>query len=53
MGFDINGNISGKYKLQVYFEQVLHKYPNWHFDLIQALISIHSVIMFYKRKKTH
>jgi len=45
---DPSGTINSKAALKEYFERALQLYPDLHFDLYKVLISINSVVLYYK-----
>ncbi len=42
-----SGTITGKDKLRPYFEKGLQAYPDLHFELIEVLEGVDSVILYY------
>jgi hypothetical protein len=45
---DPAGHLRGKTALQAYFSKALTAYPDLHFDLIQVLEGVHSVVLYYR-----
>lgn len=45
---DPAGNLRGKTALQAYFSKALTAYPDLHFDLIQVLEGVNSVVLYYR-----
>jgi hypothetical protein len=45
---DPNGRISNKKDLKDYFSRALNKYPDLHFQLLNTLLSVNSLIIYYQ-----
>src|SRR4051812_48946007 len=45
---DSSGTITGKTELRDYFTKALYIYPDLHFELMNVLTSINSIVLYYK-----
>jgi ketosteroid isomerase-like protein len=48
---DPSGTISDKKALSDYFSRALNLYPDLHFELYTVLVSVNSVVLYYKSVK--
>ena len=48
---DPSGAVKGKEALRAYFKRGLDLYPNLKFDLIDVMLGLSSVILYYKNQK--
>jgi len=46
-----DGKIAGKQNLRAYFQRGLEAYPNLHFQLVDLLCGINSVVLYYTNQK--
>lgn len=49
-----DGKVVGKTNLRAYFQRGLEAYPELHFDLVDVLCGLNSVVLYYTNQKgTH
>jgi hypothetical protein len=48
---DPTGTVRGKINLRRYFERGLEAYPNLHFELLDVMYGLSSVVVCYKNQK--
>lgn len=47
MGLSETGTLKGKDKVASYWANALKKYPDLHFELIEVLSSVNSIVIYY------
>ncbi len=48
---DASGTVKGSVALRNYFKRGLELYPNLHFELIEVMCGLSSVVLYYKNQK--
>ena len=48
---DPSGTLHGRDRLSAYFRKGLHTYPDLHFELLQVLTGIDSLLLYYRSVK--
>ena len=48
---DPSGTIEGNAALRIYFKRGLELYPNLHFELLDVMWGLSSIVVYYKNQK--